>query len=176
MQNEYSKFLSFCHFCKRCHVRCHIIGFKTSIWCSILTHIFFWLNTKNNADPYIITPPNLSSTRKCDNEPQGTLISWFGPILFLPHQSNVIDHSWPLAIDHICKNKNYVYMCIKKTSVKLSMPSHTLLGKSKCISLIFVFIHFLLQVSVTQIQQSLSRVNISAAFSMYINCFCHQRS
>ena len=40
-----------------------------------------------------------------DDEPEGTLFSWFGPILFLPIQSNVMDHSWLLAIDHICKNK-----------------------------------------------------------------------
>ena len=45
----------------------------------------FWLKTENNADLYIIKLPNLSSTRKCGNEPQDTLFSWFGPILFLPH-------------------------------------------------------------------------------------------
>ena len=116
-----------------------LIGFKTSIWCCILTHIFFSLNTENNADPYIIKPPNLSSTRKCDNEPQGIAFSWFGPILFLPHQSNVIDHSWPLAMDHICKNKNPYLYVHKKTSAKLSRPSNPSLGKWKCISFIFVF-------------------------------------
>ena len=82
-----------------------LIGFKTSNWCCILTHILFWLNTENNADSYITKPPNLSSTGKCDNEPHDTLFSWFGPILFLLHQRNSIDHSWPLAMDHICKNK-----------------------------------------------------------------------
>ena len=82
-----------------------LIGFKTSNWCCILTHILFWLNTENNADSYITKPPNLSSTGKCDNEPHDTLFSWFGPMLFLLHQSDNIDHSWPLAMDHICKNK-----------------------------------------------------------------------
>ena len=103
IQKEYSNFFSFYHFCKRCHVRFHINWFpyKLHIWCCILTHIFFWLNTENNADPYIIKPPSLSSTRKRDNEPEGTLFSWFQPILFLPHQSNVMDHSWPLAMGHI---------------------------------------------------------------------------
>ena len=81
------------------------IGFKTSIWCCILTHIFFWLNTENNADPYITKLSSLSSTRECDDDPEGTLFSWFGPILFLPHQRNVMDHSWVLAMNHICKNK-----------------------------------------------------------------------
>ena len=35
------------------------IGFRTSISFCVLTHIFFWLNTENNADPYIIKPPSL---------------------------------------------------------------------------------------------------------------------
>ena len=56
-----------------------LIGFKTlmtlSIWRCILTQIFFWLNTENNADPYITKPPNLSSTGKSDNEPHDTLFS-----------------------------------------------------------------------------------------------------
>ena len=82
-----------------------LIGFTTSNWCCILTRILFWLNTENNADSYITKPPNLSSTGKCDNEPHDTLFSWFGPMLFLLHQSNNINHSWPLAMDHICRNK-----------------------------------------------------------------------
>ena len=87
---------NFCLFIRR---------FKTSIWCCILTHIFFCLNTENNANPYIIKLLHLSGTRKCGNEPQGTLFSWSGLILFLRHQSDVMNHSWPLAMDHICKNK-----------------------------------------------------------------------
>ena len=82
-----------------------LIGSKTSIWHCILTHIFFWFYTENNADPYTTKPPNLSSTGTCDNEPFDTLFSWFGPMLFLLHQSNNIDYSWPIAMDHICKNK-----------------------------------------------------------------------
>ena len=46
---------------------------------------------------------------------QVTLFSWFGPILFQLPQSNVIDHSWPLAMYHICKN-------IKKLAQ--NFPSH----------------------------------------------------
>ena len=117
-------------------------GFKTSIWCCILTHILFWLNTENNVDPYIIKPPNLSSTRKRYNEPQGTLFSWLVPILFLPHQSNAIDHCWPLAMDHICKNKKLCLYVHKTSSTKLSRPSNPLLGKWKCISFISVFYTF----------------------------------
>ena len=108
----------------------------------VVTQIFFWLNTKKNAEPYIIKPPNLSSTRKCDNELQGTLFSWFVPILFLPHQSNVIDHSWPLSMDQICKNKKPCLYVLKKTSAKLSRPSNLSLGKWKCISSIYAFYPF----------------------------------
>ena len=81
-------------------------------------------------------------TRKCDNEPQGTLVSLFGPILFLSHQSNVIDHSWPITMDHICKNKKPCLYVHKKASAKLSRPSNFSLGKWKCISFIFVFYPF----------------------------------
>ena len=99
-----------------------LIGFKTlmtlSIWRGILTHIFFRLNTENNADSYITKPPNLSSTGKCDNEPHDTLFSWFGPMLFLLHQSNNIDHSWPLAMDHRCKNKKPCLYVHKKKLVQ----------------------------------------------------------
>ena len=127
-----------------------LIGFKTlmtlSIWRCILTHIFFWLNTENNADPYIIKPPSLSSTRKRDNEPEGTLFSWFQRILFLPHQSNVMDHSWPLAMDHICKNKKPCLYVHKRTSTKLSRPSNPSLGKSKSTSFIFVYNSYLLTI------------------------------
>ena len=69
------------------------ICFKTSVTCCILTHIFFLLNTENNADLYIVILQSLSSTSKCDNEPQPTLFLWFGPILFLLHQSYVLHHS-----------------------------------------------------------------------------------
>ena len=118
------------------------IGFKTSIWCCILNHLFFWLNTESNAVPCITKPPSLSSTRMYDNEPQGTLFSWFDTVLFLPHQSNVMSHSWPLAMDHICKNKKPCLYVHKKTSAKLSQPSNPSLGKWKCISFIFVFYPF----------------------------------
>ena len=117
-----------------------LIGFKTlmtlSIWRCIWTHIFFWLNTEKNADPYINKAPNLSSTRKCDKEPHDTLFSWFGLMLFLLHQSNNIDHSIYV------KTKRHVYMCIKKTKAKLSSPSNCSLDKWKRMSFIFVFYPF----------------------------------
>ena len=128
MQNKYSKFLSFCHM--------NWISFH------VVTQIFFWLNTKNNAEPYIIKSPNLSSTRKCYNEPQGTLFSSFVPLLFLPLQSNVIVHSWPLSIDHICKNKKPRLYVLKKTSAKLYRSSILSLGKWKCVWFIFAFYPF----------------------------------
>ena len=59
----------------------------------ILTHIFFWLNSGKNAETYIIKLPSISSIREYDDEPEGTLFSLFGLILFLPHQSNVMDDS-----------------------------------------------------------------------------------
>ena len=87
------------------------IGFKTSIWCCILTHIFFLLNNGRNTDPYITKLSSLSSTREGDDDPEGTQFSWYGPILFLPHQSNVMNHRWVLAMNHICKNKKpYLYV------------------------------------------------------------------
>ena len=58
---------------------------------------------------------SLSSTRECDDEPEGTLFSWFGPILFLAHQKNAMDHGWVLAMNHICqKTKSLVYMYAHK--------------------------------------------------------------
>ena len=87
------------------------IGFKTSIWCCILTLILFWLNNGRNADPYVTKLSNLSSTRECDDDPEGTQYYWFGPISF---QSNVMNHRW-LWIIYV-KTKSHVYMYIKKTS------------------------------------------------------------
>ena len=96
------------------------IGFKIPIWCCIFTHIFFSLNTEDHADLYIIKPPNLSSTRKCDNEPQGTLFSWFGLSYFYRIKAISLitaDHlQWAIYV----KTKGRVYMCMKKTSAKLS--------------------------------------------------------
>ena len=43
--------------------------------------------------------------RECDDELEGTLLSWFVTILFLPYQNSVMDHSWVLAMNHIYKNK-----------------------------------------------------------------------
>ena len=58
---------------------------------------------------------------ECDDEPEGTLFSWFGPIWFLPHQKNVMDHGWVLAMNHICENKKsclYVHTHTKKNLAK----------------------------------------------------------
>ena len=74
MQNEYSKFLYFCH-SQHCHDRCHINWVQDFHLMLYLSSYFLWLNTENNADPYIIKPPILLSTIRCDNEPQCTLFS-----------------------------------------------------------------------------------------------------
>ena len=111
------------------------IWFKSFIWCCILTHIFCSLNTGKNADPYIIKLSSLSSTRECNDEPEGTLFSWFGPILLLPHESNVMDYSWLLAMSLICKNKKPCLYLHKKTSTKRSRPSNPSLGEN-----VFVFV------------------------------------
>ena len=50
-------------------------------------------------------PPNLSGIRKCDNESQGTLFSWFG-------------HIWPLAMYHVCKNRKPCLYVHKKLAQK----------------------------------------------------------
>ena len=113
--------------------------FKIAIFVSTVMLGFFWLNTENNADPYITKLSSLSSTRECDEDTEGTLFSWFGPILFLSHQRNVMDHSWVLAMNHICKNKNSCLYVHKKTGKKLSRPSNPLLGKWRSLSFIFVF-------------------------------------
>ena len=115
------------------------IGFKTSIWCCILTHIFFWLNTENNADPYISKLSSLSSTKEHDDDPEGKLLSWFGPILFLMHQRNAMDDRWVIAMNRICKNKKSCLYVHKKTSKKLSRPSNPSLGKWRSLSFTFVF-------------------------------------
>ena len=115
------------------------IGFKATIWCCILTHIFFWLNKGKNADPYITKLSCLSTTRECNGDQEGTLFSWFGPILFLLHQRDVMDHSWVLAMNHICENKKPFLYVHKKTSKRLSRPSNPSLGKWRSWSFIFVF-------------------------------------
>ena len=129
MENEYSKFSSFCHFSMRCHVRCHINWAQDFHLMSNL-NIFFWLNTENNADPYIINPPYLSRPKNIINELWGTLFSWFGSILFLLHQCKC--HWWQLTTCSgpyiYVKTKGHVYMRIKKTSTKLSRTSDSSLG------------------------------------------------
>ena len=91
-----------------------LIGLMTlSIWRCILTQIFFWLNTENNADPYITKPPNLSSTGKCDNEPHDTLFSWFSCYFYCIKAIILItaDHlQWTIYV----KTRSHVYMSIKK--------------------------------------------------------------
>ena len=114
------------------------IGFKTFIWSCILTHILFSLSTGKNVDPYIIKLSSLSNTREFDDEPNGTLCSWFGHILFLQYEINAIGHGWLLAMDHVCKNKMSCLYVLKK-STKHSRPSKTLLVKWQSIPFIFVF-------------------------------------
>ena len=106
------------HFCKHCHIRCHI-NWIHSIWCCILTRIFFWLNNGRNTDPYITKLSSLSNTREYDDDPEGALSSWLWPILFLPYQRNVMDHSWVLAMNHICENKKPCLYVHKKIVINL---------------------------------------------------------
>ena len=94
-----------CHFCKHCHVKCHINWIQDF-------HLVLCFNSHLLlTDPSITKLSGLSHTRECDDDPEGTQFSWFGPILFLPHQSNVMNHRWVLAMNHICKNKKpYLYV------------------------------------------------------------------
>ena len=68
---------------------------------AIFSH-FFWLHTENNPDPYIIKPSNLSSTRKCDNEPQGTLFHDLSLSYFYHFKAMSLITA---EMDHICKDK-----------------------------------------------------------------------
>ena len=104
-----------CHFCKGSHVRCHrnwVQDFHLMLYLN--SHFLLVKNTGKNADPYFVKPPSLSSTRECDDEPEGTLVLWFEHILFLPHQSNIMDHSWLLAMKILCKNKK-LRLYVQKT-------------------------------------------------------------
>ena len=133
------------HFCKYCHVRWHINWIQDFHLTLYFNSVVKTHNGKSsyimekNGDPYITKLSSLSSTRECDDDPEGTLFSWFGPILFLPHQRNVMDHSWVLAMNHICKNKKPCLYVHKKNSKKLSRPSNPSLGKWRSLSFIFVF-------------------------------------
>ena len=51
------------------------------------------------------------------------------PILFLQHQSNVMDHSWLLAKSHICKDKKLCLYVHKKNSTKLFWSCNSSLDK-----------------------------------------------
>ena len=50
-------------------------------------------------------------------------------ILFLPHQSNVMDHSGVLVINYIYKNKEPCLYVHKKTSKRISRSSNLSLSK-----------------------------------------------
>ena len=102
-----------CRFFQRCHARCHknrIQDFHLMLY----LNIFFWLKNRKNTDRYITKLSSLSSARECDDDPEGTLFSWFGPILFLPHQRNIMNDSWVLAMNHICKSKKTCLYVHKK--------------------------------------------------------------
>ena len=141
MQNEYSNFLSFCYFYKGRHVRYRINWVQYYHLMLYLNSHFLLVNTENNADPYIIKPPSLSSTRERDDHYTSAMYTIFmvWTYIILPHQNNVMDHSWPLVMDHICKNKKTCLYVHKTTSAKLSRLSNPPLGKGKRISFIFLF-------------------------------------
>ena len=141
-----------CHFFKHGHVRCPVNWIQDFIWCCILNRIFFWLNRGKNADAYITKLKSIKHQRvRCWPGGQTIFLKW--AFLFLPHQNNVMDHSWVVAMNHICKNKKPYLYVHKKTSKKLSRPSNLSLGKWRSLSLILVFTHYPVQVSFTQIQQ-----------------------
>ena len=139
----------FCHFCKRCHVRCHINWVQDfddlmilSIWRCILTHIFFWLNTENNANPYITKLPYLANT---ESVIMNHMIHHFHHLVQCYFYC--IKEITLITADHLqwtiyAKIKSHVYTCIKKTSAKNSSPSNPSLDKWKCMSFIFVFYPF----------------------------------
>ena len=55
---------------------------------------------------------------------------------FLPHQSNVMDHSWPLSMDHMSKNRKPCLYVHNKSITRLPRPSNPSVGKWKSISFI----------------------------------------
>ena len=123
---------------------------KTSICCCILTHIFFWLNTEDNAELYIIKSLNLSSTRKFIMNHRVHYFYDLGLSYFYRIKAMSLITADKLQWAIYVKTKSCVYMCMKK----LSRPSNPLLGKWKCINLWYLyFAHFRLQVSITHIQQ-----------------------
>ena len=60
---------------KRYHVRCHINCVQEFHLILYLNSHCFWLNNGKNTDPYIIKSLCLSSSRECDDEPEGTVFS-----------------------------------------------------------------------------------------------------
>ena len=105
-----------------------------------LNSIFFWLNTGKNVDRYIIKPLKSIKHQR---------VWWWtrGYTIFHDLTLSCFYHikamSW-ITADYLqwimyVKTKSRVYMCIKKTSTKLSKPSNPSLGKWKSISFIFVF-------------------------------------
>ena len=86
------------HSRKRCHAKCQKYWVQEFLSMLYFNPCFYLLNLRKNANLYIIKPPSPSSAKECDDAPKGTLFLWFGPILFLQHRSNVMDHRWLLAV------------------------------------------------------------------------------
>ena len=89
------------------------IGFKTSIWCFILTHIFFWLNNGKNADPYIINPqvyqgPERVMMNQMVHYFYGLGLSYFYGIKVIWITADYLQRNMYV------KTKSRIYMCIKK--------------------------------------------------------------
>ena len=70
--------------------------------------IFFSLNTTKKSDPYIIKPRSVSSTRECDDKPEGALFLILGFMFFLQHQNTIMDYSWLLSRVYMYKQSKLV--------------------------------------------------------------------
>ena len=64
-----------CHFCKHCLVRCNINFVQDFYLMLYLKSYFRFVKYCKDDDPYVIRLPNLSCTRECADEPEGTLCS-----------------------------------------------------------------------------------------------------
>ena len=76
-QNNAKMNIQNCNFCKRFHVmclvRCHVSLVQHFHLMLYLNSHFLFVKYWKNADPYIINPRSLLSTREYDDEPEGTL-------------------------------------------------------------------------------------------------------
>ena len=138
MQNEYSKFLSFCHFCKRCHVRCQINWVQNFHLMLYLNSHFllvkYWKQCRRLLlNPQFYQAPESEIMNQKEHYFHDLNLSYFYPSKQC-HRSQLTTWQWTMY----GKTKSRVYMSIKKTSKELSSLSNPSLGKWKSIFFIFV--------------------------------------